>query len=91
MKGFLALWRRQKLSIDLLRNSGFVDFWDYFDRFSILFRGVISTLRILPPEIKLKIGSKEPEKSTEPELRKRSIEITDVRRQSAEFPRLQVP
>jgi len=44
-----------------LQNSGFVDFRDYFGRFSVFFQGVISTLRILPPEKKRKIGSKEPE------------------------------
>ena len=39
----------------------FVDFGDYFGRFSLLFRGVISTFRILPPEKEAKIGSKEPQ------------------------------
>ncbi len=38
----------------------FVDFRDYFGRFSIQIAGVISTFRILPPRFESKIGSKEP-------------------------------
>ncbi len=45
----------------LSANSGFVDFRDYFGRFLIQIRGVISNIRILPPEFESKIGSKEPE------------------------------
>jgi len=44
-----------------LQNSGFVDFRDYFGRFSVFFQGVIYAMLILPPEKKRKIGSKEPE------------------------------
>src|SRR5690348_17706599 len=44
-----------------LQNSGSVDFRVLLSRFCILFQGVISTLRILPPEKECKIGSKEPE------------------------------
>jgi hypothetical protein len=49
------------MPIDLLRNSGFVDFGDYFGRFSIFFcRGSIQML-IQPLQKKSKIGSKEPQ------------------------------
>ena len=47
--------------IDLLRNSGFVDFRDYFGLFSTFFAGVISTRVYDPREKNRKVGSKEPE------------------------------
>ena len=44
-----------------LQNSGSVDFRVLLSRFSVFFQGVISTLRILPPEKKRKIGQNNPE------------------------------
>ena len=43
------------------KTEGFVDFRDYFGRFSVFFQGVIYAMLILPPEKERKIGSKEPE------------------------------
>ncbi len=45
----------------LLTDFGFVDFGDYFGRFSVCFWGVIYIWSILPPKNKPKIGSKEPQ------------------------------
>jgi len=44
-----------------LQNSGSVDFRVLLSRFSVFFQGVISTLRILPPKKKRKIGQNNPE------------------------------
>ncbi len=48
------------MALEGIAKLGFVDFWDYFGRFSTLFRGIIYEMLILSPEKELKIGQNNP-------------------------------
>ena len=63
-----------------LQNSGSVDFRVLLSRFFVFFQGVISTLRILPPEKKWKIGQNNPENRRTLSFATPSIECCGRRR-----------